>query len=238
MNTDEINRLLRVTTPSLRKGWEAKKLGGRSLEALKQIREEALVKRLSEARRFQILSVIIVAVALVSIIVSGCVSHRHAGSFEKYLILSLGIAVDLIIAIYALRRFLKTMKSNMDAMAECDVAFESFGKSVDALNPLGIGNTYHDLITTEVIDERIVDLAERVISVEDSFEADRANKKISRSSLVHNYQWIVKCESKLQMIWNSACDDFGLPFDRPTVINRAVAQFVKRHGRRPVHMPT
>ena len=108
---------------------------------------------------------------------------------------------------------------------------QQFALSLAALNPLGTGNSYHDVIDDSYVKDRAFSLAIRVVDAQTTFDTIRKNPEAGRYAVIHAGEWIGKCEADLEKFESNLKNDFGRSLDKPKIFKDAEAYLAKARPR-------
>ncbi len=234
ITTEEVERLMRVVSEPLRKQWEVENYGGKSLVELQMARNEAVAYTESSCfKANHMLNWVCVyggCLMIYTIIFSRLVHKESTPLWCGALIIS-SIIAAVIVFIVLVRHQIKKLEAAREILADCDKVFKRFQESVHALNPHGIGNTYHDVITAEYAYDRLKSLAIRVIDAQVSFDAACKSKSIDRWNITHLGNFIQKAEETFDKALRVGVEDFSLPFEKRKTYEEAQAEYDER---RPV----
>ena len=227
MNNEEIDRLLRVVSESLRLSWEKAMINGQSLLTIKKEREDAFALIESNDKKVKrILSLMLLfcassVAATVYISVCNIVCPAWVNEIQGFPILF------LFIGVYGQWYLDKKSSTARRDVSECEEVFTWLGESVDSLNCLGVGNPHWDIITEPQVTERLVRAAYRVLDAQASFESCRVKPSVDRYSVIRAGNWIEHCEGMFNRIWDTATHDFGLIFDKGEIFKQALKELEK-----------
>lgn len=235
ITTEEVERLMRVVSEPLRKQWEVKNYGGRSLVELQNEWNKSVsfidmfLKRGRALWRWGLIPAFIV-------MCGGAPwfgQWVHSGKAPLPLVvLIILLFVGTVIAVAGLiYRSFNNLTAAEKVLESCAKVFLRFQESVHALNPHGIGNTYHDVITADYAYDRLKSLAIRVIDAQVSFDAACKSKSIDRWNITHLGNFIQKAEETFDKTLRVGVEDFSLPFEKRKTYEEAQAEYDKR---RPV----
>ncbi|MEI6057563.1 MAG: hypothetical protein WCQ60_01145 [bacterium] len=236
INDKEIARLLRVLSEPLRKNWEIKFNQGKSLLEL-QLRRTQLLGSIALLRgRCQVLYYLGLGVLILAV-VAGITwmgwSIHHSDEIQKrggFIIAGLSIVLFASVAILKVIFDNKTMDLSHELM-ELDAVFEKLQQSVDSLNPLGIGNTHHDVHTEKTVTDMAVGLGFKVLDATDRLFKVCARTPLSRHDIAHSLQWEEKCSAWFAQLWDVAIKDFGLKLDKTDVFKQAAASLARHNAK-------
>lgn len=227
---------MRVTSEPLRRNWERAMNNGQKLEDVISSREQENRKwKARERNSYASLLVLSSLLILVSSVVIHMIGDQWCGWTLKFSLIVAANVLTFLAVIWNVFFWPARYDKIRHKIDECEKILVTFQASVDALNPLGIGNTYHDVLTAAVVIDRIVDLAYKVVDAEDRFERLLQPGAI-RFDIVHGGQWIEKCNAWFERIWTSATVDFALELNKREIFARAVHRFSKREKRQPAHL--
>lgn len=236
IDNEEIDRLMRVTSEPLRRNWEKVMINGGKLEDIISSREYAIktqkaCKKNSDRSPLVLFPLLILTCGEMFIIAG----DRWHGLTLRFVLVVLAALTIFSACIWTVYYWSEKSNKMWRQIAAYDLTLGSFKDSVDALNPLGIGNTYHDLITAEIVAERVVDLAYKVVDAEDRFERSLKPGAI-RTDVMNAGEWINKCTGWFDCIWRAATISFALPLIKKETFARAVQDFINLEGREPAHL--
>ena len=226
MKNEEVERIFRVASESFRTKWEVQRNGGQSLIELKTARETALVQEKQYQRKSKIwIYIMLACIPLVLFIQS------HLQSYLKNYKADLSIlGVFLCIFIPSVAMHNKAHKNRFEQVDEVDridKILEQFAQSLSALNPLGTGNSYHDVVDASYVEDRAIALAVRVVDAETKFDALRYNPEASRDEVTDAGEYIKKCKALLERFESNLNSDFGQSLDRSSIFKAAEAHLAK-----------
>ncbi|MEK7641791.1 MAG: hypothetical protein AAB365_02240 [Patescibacteria group bacterium] len=232
INTEEVERLMRVVSEPLRHSWEAKNNHG-SLRVLQKSWNQALIDadRYSKKEdKWETWSVVGAVTVLISAWIFGYLMKDQSMLIRGlFLAVILGACGLIFLRVNYYERKIKTV---LPLIQNGNTVFGSFKKSVDALNPLGTGNSYHDVVTDKVVRERLVSLAYRTLDAQAGFDKSRLIPEACRYDIIHSGQWIEKCENWFDQVWNVATQDFALVFDKTKIFEDAAAELARSNAAR------
>ncbi len=228
MNTSEVERLLRVVSGLLRKEWESK-AGVGDLVKLSKARLDA---EKQEARALKVQAWVAAATAIIVIffvLLAVTVGESREG-FRSVNTLTVAAIVGLIITVLGI--FVSNLfRTEADVakreLANYNAVFEKFEKSVKSLNPLGIGNTYHDVIDNDYIGKMASRLAYRVLDAESRFDIARQVANVCRYDVVRVGHWIEHCQQHFDTFWSAATTDFGQVLNKSEIFKSAANRLEK-----------
>jgi hypothetical protein len=236
INNEEIARLMRVTSEPLRRNWEKGMTNGVKLEEVISSREIAIAKQKASKRNSDITLLVLFPLLLLfcgsMVIMSG---YGRITATRGFSLVVIAAFVTFLATIRIVFFWFERSNKAWKKIGECEETLAKFQASVDALNPLGIGNIYYDVLTIDVVVIRIVNLAHKVVVAKDCFERLLKPGAI-RSDVVHAGQWIDKCDAWFEGIWTAATVDFGIELNKREMFAKAVQQFCERERRRPAHL--
>ncbi|MBP6858213.1 MAG: hypothetical protein KBC33_00055 [Candidatus Pacebacteria bacterium] len=229
ITTEEVERLMRVVSEPLRKQWEANNYDGKSLVELQKIRSEAIDSENSYFKKRKHCTIwmyfYVVGVLALGLYVSGFMRTQNL------LIISLFfgfITGGATLILWRSNYCEKRIKFAQLLIEGCEAVFESLQESVRALNPHGLGNTYHDVITAEYAHDRLKSLALRVIDAQVSFDAACKSKFIDRWNITHLGNFIQEAEETFDEALRVGIEDFSLPFEKRKTYEEAQAEYERR----------
>ena len=225
MKNEEVDRIFRVASELFRTKWEVQRNAGQSLLGLKKARQTALTqeKTYGQKRRFWY-TVMLTGMLLTLLVDLFLPLSKSTKGISNTLITLLIMLPSMIIYIRADKLWFK----QKDEIARCNGILEKFSASLAALNPLGTGNSYHDLIDEKYVGDRALTLAIQVVDAQTAFDVLRKNPEASRSAVIHGGEWIEKCEGDLETFESTLTEDFGLPPpDKPKLFKAAEAYLAK-----------
>ncbi len=216
MTTEEIERLLRVVSQPLRQSWEIRKFNSRSLLDAKRSRQEILSTSAIYGKNIPLWGKITIVLSVLFF----ALTFLYRWSF-------LGIPIVIVPSFCLLNRYEKKLREMNKVFEQNNNAFENFKESVDALNPLGTGNSYHDAITEPEVVERLTRLAYRIMDAEQNFDTARMRSISTRHDVIHLGNWVEKCQVLFDQVWDVAKNDFGLELDKPAIFKKAAEQLAR-----------
>jgi hypothetical protein len=233
INTEEIARLLRVASSPIREKWETIRNGGKNLFELRLQREQlnALAESYEKKMRtLYRLMMIMAFVGLLEAISFPIWTHLVQSGKESFwgIILVVVILSPLLVLSVGYGILTSRFENASTARTQCDVVFDKFQRSIDALNPMGIGNRYHDIITEQSITNTAEHLALRVLDGEQRFEQSRLDLNEAAYNVIHYGNWTEKCRNDLERFWQVVTDDFGLKLDKVSIFDRAATDLARR----------
>ena len=229
MNTDEVERIFRVASEPLRTKWEVQRNSGQSLLELKAARETALVQEKQYQRKSKSwsLTMLVCFPLFLSIqLYFGSPNDNWGALLGPLLGVVLLLFAAIPIAVMAERAHRNRFKQR-DEIDRCDSILEQFAKSLSALNPLGTGNSYHDVVDESYVKDKAITLAVRVVDAQAKFDALRNNPEASRDEVTGAGEWMKKCESQLDKFESNLNSDFGQSLDKPPIFKAAEAHLAK-----------
>lgn len=207
MKDEEVDRMFRVVSDPFREKWEVQRNSCQSLLDLRKTREIAIAqeKAYREKRSFWFYAIMIEAVLSILPLWWPSLSINNHVIFYLLFVLIVMIPTTIMFA-----RTEKNWYKQKDKVARCDGIFEKFAKSLTALNPLGTGNSYLDIIDEKYVEDKTLTLAIRVVDAQTAFDALRKNPEASRSAVIRGGEWVEKCEFVFEAFENNLAVDFGL----------------------------
>lgn len=224
---EEIERLMRVVSESLRLRWEKARNQNQSLLTAKQERETALAQiKQNEKKSIRIQKLMFC---------SGALSVLAITYLSKWLIVDpvwvavirgipFSMTVACVVWLWRLDNKNQAARRNVET---CEEMFARFSESVGSLNCLGQGNPHFDVLDESAILRRLISAAYRVLAAQDDFESIRIVPDTARHSVIHAGNWIGHCENAFDQIWNTATIVFGLTLDKGEIYRRAAAELAK-----------
>lgn len=147
--------------------------------------------------------------------------NLHLKNYKADLLI-LGVFLCIFIPLTAMfSRANKNWLKQKDEIDRCNSILEQFAKSLLALNPLGTGNSYHDVINENYVEDRALTLIVRVVDTQTKFDALRNNPDASRYEVIDAGEWMKRCEAQLDKFESNLSNDFGQHLDRPSIFKAA-----------------
>jgi len=72
-------------------------------------------------------------------------------------------------------------------------------------------------------------LALRVLDAEQRFEKSRLNLNEARYNVIHDGNWIEKCQNDFEGMWHVVINDFGLKLDKSSIFKQAATELAQRN---------
>lgn len=220
MESKEIDRLLRISSHSLRIGWENNRNNGLSLSVVDDARKIAM----AQAAKYGRWSVFGVVMAYTGIIIGIGILYNVVplpdNTKAAYGVIAC-VAFIVSFSLIALLMIETRHTYEKAVVIRYDSIFENFDKSLAALNPLGTGNSYHDVIDEKYVENRAVTLAIRLVTAQNEFDNIRFNTNRARLDIVRCCEWLGKCDAEFDTFEKVCREDFGIILDRPNVFQKA-----------------
>lgn len=235
INTEEVDRLMRVVSEPLRKQWEARNNDGKSLVGLQKARRESDSYIKNSEIQTQNLKKWVLPYSvfmLVCVVIIGRWINSGMGFSLLAILAIFAAAMSTIVSLAILGHSLGKQHKAREVVESCDEVFTRLQKSVHALNPLGLGNVYHDVITAGYVGGQLESLAYRVIDAQVKFDLVRKDKDASRYEIIHLGNFLEGAEDLVIDALDVAVNDFSLSFEKRDVYQKARSRFEKDEKRR------
>lgn len=226
MKNEEVDRIFRIASESFRTKWEIQRNSGQSLLELKVARETTLVQEKQYRRKCKIMVYVLFA-CIASLFFIQSYLNSHLKNYKADLLI-LGVFLCFFIPLNVMFiRADKNLSKRKEEINRCDSIFEQFAQSLSALNPLGTGNSYHDVVDESYVKDRAITLAFRVVDAQAKFDALRNNPEASRDEVTGAGEWIKRCEAQLDKFESNLKSNFGQQLDRTSIFRAAEAHLDK-----------
>ncbi len=220
---------MRVVSEPLRKNWEERRFNRNSLLTLKKSREDAIILKAKYEKQIIISLLGIGFLWVIPLIVGMSFKMFTTLKFELFGYLIALLLLGLIVIKISTSVFQRKVDNEAKTIKECDQVFEDFGKSVATLNPLGTGNSHHDLITEDYVVSKLENLAYRLLDAEITFDRTcrRSISAVDRNAIMVKGEWIKKCQTHFDGAWDAATNHFGLKLDKQKIFRDAAAEMTR-----------
>lgn len=227
INNEEIERLLRVVSESLRLSWEKTMINGQSLLTAKKERDDAFVLIERNDKKSKRIMILILLLGALFMFVSNAMHPFESGIVVWAVVIQVVLLLLVFVGVCLQRNLEKKNSVARRDISECEDTFTWLGESVDSLNCLGVGNPYWDIIDEPQVKEKLVRAAYRVLDAQASFESCRVKPNVDRYSVIRAGNWIEHCEGMFNRIWDTSVHDFGLTLDKEKIFKQASKELEK-----------
>lgn len=221
IGNEEIERLMRVVSESLRLKWENKVNQGHSLIKAAQERNVAINQVSRNCKKSNRILLLLYGLTAAMLVIA-ITSHGTSGVPWVVVIGSMSFA-----CLKWLDRLENKNQAAREKVETCEEMFARLRESVGSLNFLGQGNPYWDGLGESTVSQRLISAAYRVLAAQDEFESIRVVPNVARHNVIHAGNWIGHCENAFDRIWNTATIDFGLTLDKGEIYRQAAAELAK-----------
>jgi hypothetical protein len=210
--------------------WEKWRIQGESLLTIAYRREEAIAK-LESCKKMQKWVHSVSFLMLLCLIVIAFIHDALFGQLtnvQKTIFFIAPISLLLLVLVYKTIQLPKNEGVISGVISECNGTLVEFIDSVDSLNPLHTGNRFHDEVNLAYVSDRLHSLAFRVLDAQASFEVVCKREPLMRYDVIHAGNWVEKCETNFEQVWEVATVHFSLGFDKNKIFETARLELARR----------
>lgn len=240
ISVSDAEQLLKVVEESLRHRWEIKNLNSRSLVDVQRQRISASEAEKEYKLKIDFWHVLTVMAALTSMLfLLKFYLNLEWVMRQSIFIKTVALWPVLITALclYRSTRLKEKRQAASETMEACEDVIVGFNSSVQSLNPLGIGNPYHDVVNERVIKQRAVLIACKLLDAEAEFDRLRLDPDLVRGDVIRAGNWLQKCQEWFDKLWLAATVVFGLELDKASIFEQAKKERACNTYEKPATVP-
>lgn len=220
MESKEIDRLLRISSDSIRTGWENKRNNGLSLSVVDDARKIAM----AQAAKYGRWSVLGVVMAYAGIIIGIGILYNVVplpnNTKAAYGVIAC-VASIVSFSLIALLMIETRQTHEKAVVIRYDSIFENFARSLTAINPQGTSSDQQNVVNAKYVHDRAVTLAVQLLTAQHAFDNLRTNRNASRFTVVQSGEQLSKCEDEFNAFEKACREDFGITLDKSYIFQMA-----------------